>query len=639
MIVEINFNLNGQTYQWDLELFPGFNKSNRNRWQANIFDSLRKNGSFLDETPDVIITKVDGEYEEILCAIEFCNALQAGNQAWQRSGRAFSTGRTGCPYINIVDFVRYELKSSSRERKSLRFPNPAIPYSYINFSRRADTFVVQTYVCSEEFQKEKEERLREFDESIFAEQEISQYIVKKMAGLPTADIESDLLNKNLMMVGFLATGNSRSRHFVATDWETLYENPNNDMVDYAVSENRFSFQKKISVKAQVGKVKYFQEIVRHNSVGLASYDLPFGIIPSEKRAHFASQLSRIYPFISKIDITKIQSAGNDLIICLVKGFKPRGDDNRPDRGVLPFVSMLTTENNEILTFIYGPIIGSNYGLLINDKETLADNNGLWKAFLGLSNYILLDSPILRGEITHANVFINNNDLKEKLLARPERTSFRRSVISSVPNSYHEDDIDTVIHYLFKYVITDCFEGMCNPPGGDWSGLSIILDEKEYRWLSLPRVSGDIEGKRPDHIIEIFNLHDKPILLSIESKDRREILEPQVGVQLKTYIKSLMAFVPSVERNLGASWSFGTEVVPYSNFYVISAAAFISAAEIQPTSVFQRTDCDLVFSFEPDHMNNHWKLRLYSNSDTGELIKGYIESEITASMQSFVKLFE
>ena len=105
----INFYYSGKYFEWSLELLPGFNKAGRSRWKGDIFKSLRENGSFLDETPDAIITAIDNDKEKILCAIEFCSALQAGNQAWQRSGRAFSTGRTGCPYIYIVDFVKYEL--------------------------------------------------------------------------------------------------------------------------------------------------------------------------------------------------------------------------------------------------------------------------------------------------------------------------------------------------------------------------------------------------------------------------------------------------------------------------------------------------------------------------------------------------
>ena len=97
--IDITFRYSNKEHEWHLDLLPGFNKAGRTRWTKNIFDVLKENGSFLDETPDAIVTEVRDDKERILYAIEFCSALQAGNQAWQRSGRAYSTGITGCPYI------------------------------------------------------------------------------------------------------------------------------------------------------------------------------------------------------------------------------------------------------------------------------------------------------------------------------------------------------------------------------------------------------------------------------------------------------------------------------------------------------------------------------------------------------------
>lgn len=163
MEYHIDFEYCGDCFSCQIDLLPGFNKAGRHRWQGNIFKALKDNGSFLDETPDAIVTRVDGENETILFAIEFCSALQAGNQAWQRNGRAFSTGRAGCPYLYIVDFVKYELDPKTRERKALRFPNPAVPYSYIHFSLETGNFVAQVYVRSEEFDKSRDAALHGFD--------------------------------------------------------------------------------------------------------------------------------------------------------------------------------------------------------------------------------------------------------------------------------------------------------------------------------------------------------------------------------------------------------------------------------------------------------------------------------------------
>ena len=166
--VDLSFLYNDKVNQWELQLLPGFNKSKKRRWEGNIFDILKSNGSFLEETPDIILTSVNNDTETILCALEFCSALQAGNQAWQRSGRAYSSSLAGCPYIYIVDFVKYEL-DQNRKRKSLRFPNPTVPYSFINYSKSSKNFTAQVYIKSEEFNKNYDIKLNSFNENNFAD--------------------------------------------------------------------------------------------------------------------------------------------------------------------------------------------------------------------------------------------------------------------------------------------------------------------------------------------------------------------------------------------------------------------------------------------------------------------------------------
>ena len=95
IVYNIQFNYLGRPFELQIEMLPCYNKAGRRRWESNIFNGLKNSGSFLDETPDAIVTYIEGGLETILFAVEFCSALQAGNQAWQRSGRAFSTGRTG----------------------------------------------------------------------------------------------------------------------------------------------------------------------------------------------------------------------------------------------------------------------------------------------------------------------------------------------------------------------------------------------------------------------------------------------------------------------------------------------------------------------------------------------------------------
>ena len=631
--VDLEFTYAENEYSWRVELLPGFNKAGRSRWEGNIFSALKENGSFLDETPDAIVTRVDGNQETILFALEFCSALQAGNQAWQRSGRAFSTGRTGCPYLYIVDFVKYELKSTTRERKSLRFPNPAVPYSYICFSRDIANFVAQAYIKAEEFDKTSEAKLVNFNEDNFAEKEIAMYVVMKMCGLDTTDVEQKVFDKNLEVVHFLADSlRSKRTNFNKNDWSALY-NGNTDIVEYSISNQRFPFRKRIETESHHGNSNAVLNLAERLSSGLASKDLPFGIIRAENRTNFATGLKNLYPNFEDSIIEKIGNTEKDLIICMLKGFKPGGDDNRPDRGALPLVSMLTSVGMEVLTYIYGPLPNNHYNLLLSDPRRLATSNGLWKSFLSLSNYIVLDVPILNGTLTDVELLLDTTALKaEYTNLAPNPAELTKPLFSSVPQSYHEDDVDTGIHYLFTHVFKEhCFEGMCNPPGGDWSGLSVLYGNREVRWLSLPRESKAVEGKRPDHVLEVFGVFDNTVLLSIESKEKSVDLENDVGVQLTNYLRKLMDFVPNVYRTISPNvedWRKAESIVNFDNFEVVSAAAYLKIAAQPHTTVFSNSNCELLFVMEP--ICQGWKIEIVANTDKARSVKQFLVNALSAS---------
>ena len=67
--------------------FPGYG-----RWNFNILRLIQNTQKSLREAPDVLITEVENGKETPLVAIEYCGALAAGNQAWQRSGRGYPCG-------------------------------------------------------------------------------------------------------------------------------------------------------------------------------------------------------------------------------------------------------------------------------------------------------------------------------------------------------------------------------------------------------------------------------------------------------------------------------------------------------------------------------------------------------------------
>jgi len=623
LTVNIDFEYAGTRNQWAIEMFPGFSKDNRSqRWQTNIFDALKANGSFLDETPDVVVTKVENGSETVLFAIEFCSALQAGNQAWQRSGRAYSIGRTTCPYIYIVDFVKYELDSETRKRKALRFPNPAVPFSYISFSKQTGGFVAQAYIKAEEF-RQADEVFNTFDSEWFSDTLVCDFIIEKMLGMPTTQTELKILENNFNVVTFLASRGSGTNSFSVDDWQAIFDT-DTDIIEYSKNKtDSFNFAKKTSQKSQAegSKINEFSAAIREMSVGIASKDLPFGLLPSNRISDFVIKLREIYPAIaSEFDV--LNSISEDCLVCMIKGFKPRGDDNRPDRGVLPLVAMLTSEKVYVLSYIYGPLIERNYRLLLSNPVRLSEVSGFWRAFLSLSDFLLLDAPLLNtSEIV--NKFIDNRSVKQRYISQGKTGDFEIAAISNVPNRYSEDDVDTVLHYMFSYLLENTFEGMCNPPGGDWSGLSVRLDDCEYRWLSLPRVSN--ASKRPDHVAELFIPNDKPVLFVVESKERGNDLETDIGLRLKGYIHWLMNFSPSVCKTDGDEWRDAEATVNADDFEIISAGAYIADSRYDDQRILQNSKCGLLFLFTPDEEKGFWKIEILASpaSEKAEMIKSIL----------------
>ncbi|WP_302681849.1 hypothetical protein [uncultured Ruminococcus sp.] len=627
--IELSAEFAGNSVNCRLELLPGFNKNTKRRWNGNIFDALKEAGSYFDETPDAIISVIENGAERILLGIEFCSALQAGNQAWQRSARAYSTGRTGCPYIYIVDFVKYELDNETRVRKNLRFPNAAVPYSYVNYSKTTGNFVAQLYTKSEEFDKSRDLSLADFDEDDFGDIELGLYIIKTMLGIDASAEKDTILEKNMNVVQFLADHFDSSTNFTAEEWQEIYNLSSEDIVDYSVQKRRFSFHKTIAKKSHHGASASVIELVDRLSVGLASRDLPFGIIPAKDRPEFADSILQLYPNANENVINSIARNEKHLVIAIFKGFKPRGDDNRPDRGLLPLASMLSSSDVDVMTYLYGPMIEANLRLLDRNPIELADRNGLWRSILALSNYVVLDVPVIARTRYDVERVYDTSNIKNHFSSMGTVNSINpKPAFSSVPVNFGEDDVDTGIHYLFTHILgRSCFEGMCNPPGGDWSGFSVISGDFEKRWLSLPRVSDVVSGKRPDHILEVFGVFEKPLLLSIESKEKSADLETDVGTKLVTYIEKLMDYVPSAKRRINPSiedWQWGDNKVRFDGFETISAAAYLKRYAETPETVFTKK-CEILFVMNPVMKGGKtgWEVEIIPSTERSKTLKAFI----------------
>jgi hypothetical protein len=242
---------------------------------------------------------------------------------------------------------------------------------------------------------------------------------------------------------------------------------------------------------------------------------------------------------------------------------------------------------DVLAVIYGP--GRNLASVIANPNAAANTNGLWEAILRFSNAVIVDSSTSQ-KLETVSIVVPPQVQAKRTVAAPT------PVGGSTPLEFGENDVDTALHILFAQILcAACFECMCNPPGGDWSGLSLTVEGEVYRWTSLPRVTAE-GAKRPDHVIQFSS--PRPTLLAIESKDKASDVEGGIGPRLSEYVSSIYLQLPNIARKAGATiWLPAASIMKFGVPPVVSAAAFQYRSLSELQSVKNSSKCDLVFGLE------------------------------------------
>jgi len=523
-----------------IQFYPDYKSSDR--WgDKSILKVLEDNGAKLMEAPDIILTESREGKEYILLAIEFSSAIPAGNQAWQRSGRALSFSEVFIPYLYITDIGLEEL-DNNRGVKATRSSSPLVPLSYIKHSQRNKTFVLM--VLNPSYLLESSEQTSKFIVKDEVTNIVRGIIFKK-------DIKPYLESLELKIGQYLDSYKNIPPNISFMKWIKL----NDSSIESYIKSFKFKYKKKISIKTplKASMRLLIANIIPNLAISIYN-NLPVCLIPSDKRETLAKEIKKLcYPNLDKKIYNWISSnkAHNQpLIVCLVNGFKPRGDDARPDRGLVPLARMLFGKNIDILTLVFGQAPLSMQNLFASSPIKLADKNGLWKSILYYSSLTIADSinwTLPDDSVAHFQLKSNSKPLNPIFFTTPGRT----------PIKFNENDIDTVIHMKFSYH-KSIFESLCNPPGGDWSGISFLDKAKnEHRWMSLPRISD--KSKRPDHIFQICHCNQNFIFI-IESKEKLSDLlkdKKSLGNDLISYVKKLIKHKSSAIK-INDVWQKNTE---------------------------------------------------------------------------------
>ena len=591
--------------------FPGYG-----RWDCDILEQLRDRGATLREVADVVIARIADGKETPVIALEFCGALPAGNQAWQRSGRALSFSLAGVPYFYIAELGGHEL-DSDRNRRAPRLPNPAVPFSYVTNSAGSRAPSLPVFVMSPGATSES---ASEYLASM-GEGELLAAIGAVLTAGDLTELDASLKVRALQFVRTRAASARRGSTLSPDQWANAFvaSEQGTSLPKFLLGEKPIAWSKIAYIADLTDSARELMQVASQLARGMTSAELPICLVDAADRTPLALELQRIYGELP-VDFLEWLSRSQPLTICWVMGFKPKGDDARPDRGLPPLARMLIGPDQDLLTIVYGPAPKSTWPLLASKPFELAAKNGLWEAVFASSDALLVDSATLGAKSQRAY-------RKEHFRVGAHTGKQKGCVATPIPNRFGEQDVDTALHLLLcRLAAPAVYEGMCNPPGGDWSGLSVLSPdgEQEHRWLTLPRV-GLNTAKRPDHVFQIFGVYDKPVLLIVESKELASDVEANVGGRLGDYVRDLLKSIPSITRPFGekAAWTHGTSAVAIGDFERCTAVAFLSNSQTEMSVALVKSSADLAIGFAFNANGHGGSLFLRSKTKAAASVVAFI----------------
>jgi len=449
--------------------------------------------------------------------------------------------------------------------------------------------------------------------------DLLNYINKVIHGEGTEDVTSGLAKKTISLVRLLAESRSRNDSITSEEWGSLYEvsDVQNGNIGREISNNYSKiWSKKTSLLSLTDTFNKIIEYAKMKSFGVTSTNLPISIFKESSRVSFSRFLKQTYPHVSQDFLDFVAKSNGPLAVAWIAGFKPRGDDARPDRGLSPLLRMSVGYSCDVIAVVYGPAPKAAVNLLKTNQVELGRRNGLWESIIKTADGIIIDCK-------HDNV-----DSSTFVLTT------RKNLVQSHANhtytdtlkiqSFGEQDVDTSLHIIFsKLFPVQTFEGLCNPPGGDWSGISLKteLGSEEYRWLTLPRVTAT-DQKRPDHIFQTFE--DKKFIIIVESKDSVRQIEDNIGPRLIRYVKELTNSVPDIQRpSSDNQWFHSKEKFNKEHYHFVSIASGILSNSTTLKEVAVRGKVDLVIGFRFNGSND---VEIHTHSETvnGEVFEAYLK---------------
>jgi len=214
----------------------------------------------------------------------------------------------------------YEL-DSKRRRKATRLPNPAVPFSYVACSLVHDVPNLPIYVPS----PGADTASNKMYSDIFSGEDLLELIAGFLNG---GDVESactSLLDKATMLVSILAENRRGNDSLDAKSWCEAEEfmRQGGTLQDYILKCKPMSWSKTAYIDSLTDTAANLMQVASSHAIGLTASNLPFCLVPGDARPNFANNVERMYPNLSEEFKVWLRS-DNELVICWIMGFKPRG---------------------------------------------------------------------------------------------------------------------------------------------------------------------------------------------------------------------------------------------------------------------------------------------------------------------------
>lgn len=356
------------------------------RIPQSVKEELASSGLSLREQPDVVLCSAG----KLISTFEFCSALPAGNNAWQRHGRSLSLCINGVSHFHVAKIGGYEL-DTNRVKKAPRLPNPLVLISYLRMS--SGLFPGNSYLIPllhDDCPKELENSLRQFD----CKEEIRDIISKTISGGSTQASIKSVCESSLEIIKEITSASSRTSSWNAEEWldiaETACSSAEHLMPKIARSRNIRWSKSAPTNKSTTGKK--LQQYLEENFLSLGSGTIPICFGNREQIQGFIRFLECNYER-DVSDIERLLADACHLVVTCDSGFKPRGDDSRPARGLTPFAKSLIygDPGTKLLVFLYGPCKLDQWKQIkAGNISLLAKTNGLWESVYTMADGLILD---------------------------------------------------------------------------------------------------------------------------------------------------------------------------------------------------------------------------------------------------------